>query len=217
VSGHQPPEQVVAFPTGGGHVDVTVQVGEHMTVGWSGCGEHGSVETSPADSWGPLTSSDVSVYTSPRPTPSVRPGEPCCPRPQADGVFSVRYLAQLPGTQVLHGKGSAGSDGDIAVTVTPLTAQESRLVSGVVDSSGLHDHPGPEVVYFQPAGDNPTQTIAKPGADGHFSSRLRPGTYTLTATSPSYNDGRAQCVLKQPVVVSVADIGDVRIVCTERR
>jgi hypothetical protein len=208
-------EQSVAFPRDGDQVDVTVHIGEHITVGWSGCNEHGQITTSPADNTGPLFTSDVSVYSSVRPTPLRRSGPPCCQRPEADGVFTVRYLAQLPGTQVLHGTGSAGSGGDITVTVAPLSAKEGRLVSGVLDTTALHSHPAPDVVYFQPSGPSPVQTIAKP-TDGQFSTRLRPGRYTVMATSPAYNDGRAQCVLHQPVVVDRDDISDITIVCTER-
>lgn len=210
-------EQLVEFPHDGKQLEVTVHIGEHVTVGWSGCNEHGQITTSPADSTGPLFSSDVSVYSSPRPTPSLAPGVPCCQRPEADGVFTVRYLAQMTGTQVLHGTGSAGSAGALSVTVTPLRETEGRLVSGELDSSALRNHPAPEVVYFQPTGDNPTQTIEKPTADGHFSTRLRPGTYTIMATSPAYNDGRAQCLLKHPVVVGQDDVIGLLIVCTERR
>jgi hypothetical protein len=122
----------------------------------------------------------------------------------------------MPGTQILHGKGSAGSDGEIAITVTPLSAEEGRLVSGVLDARDLRSHPAPAVVYFQPSGMNPTQTIAKPTADGRFSTRLRPGSYTIMATSPAYNDGRAQCLSSHPVEVGSADVDDVTIVCTER-
>src|SRR4051812_13329491 len=96
-------EQFVFFPRDAGRVAVTVDIGQHLTVGWSGCNEHGQIRTSPADSTGPLVSSDISVYSSPRPTPSQPSGEPCCQRPPADGVFTVRYLAQLPGMQLLHG------------------------------------------------------------------------------------------------------------------
>ncbi|MDT7539338.1 MAG: hypothetical protein QOI82_2923 [Actinomycetota bacterium] len=209
-------EQLVAFPRDGGRVDVTVHIGDHLTVGWSGCNEHGQITTSPADNTGPLFSSDVSVYSSPRPTPPRPSGQPCCQRPVADGVFTVRYLAQMPGAQVLHGKGSAGSAGDIGVTVTPLSADEGRLVSGVVDTTALHSHPGPDVVYFQPSGVNPTQTITKPTSDGHFTTRLRPGSYTIMATSPAYNDGRAQCLLSKPIDVDRGDVTGIRIVCTER-
>jgi len=131
-------------------------------------------------------------------------------------VFTIRYLAQMPGTQVLHGTGSAGSDGEIAVTVRPLTPAQGRLVSGVVDSSDLRDHPAPAVVYFQPSGVNPTQTITKPTTNGRFSTRLRPGKYTVTATSPGYNDGRASCVLSRPVLVGTEDVTGLKIVCTER-
>jgi hypothetical protein len=131
-------------------------------------------------------------------------------------VFAIRYLAQMPGTQILHGTGNSGSDGEIAVTVEALTPEQGRLVSGVVDSTGLRDHPAPAVVYFQPSGDNPTQTITKPSADGRFSTRLRPGKYTITATSPAYNDGRASCVLRQPVLVGAEDVGGIKIVCAER-
>jgi hypothetical protein len=206
----------VVFPSDGGRLDVAVKVGRHVTVGWSGCQEHGQITTSPADNTGPIFSSDISVYSSPRPTPPRQSGAPCCPRPPGDGVFTVRYLAQMPGLQILHGKGSAGSDGDIAITVIPLSAEEGRLVSGVLDASGLRSHPAPEVVYFQPSGMNPTQTIAKPKADGRFSTRLRPGSYTIMATSPAYNDGRAQCLSSHPVEVGSADVDDITVVCTER-
>jgi hypothetical protein len=209
-------EQSVAFPHGGNREEVTVLVGEHVTVGWSGCGEHGQVTTSPEDNTGPLFSSDVSVYSSPRPTPSQQPAGPCCQRPPADGVFTIRYLAQMPGTQVLHGTGSAGSDGEIAVTVQSLTPEQGRLVSGVVDSSDLREHPAPAVVYFQPSGVNPTQTITKPTTDGLFSTRLRPGKYTIMATSPAYNDGRASCLLNRPVLVGTEDVSGIKIVCTEK-
>jgi hypothetical protein len=215
-SGGGAQEQSVTFPEDGSRIEVTVRVGEHVTVGWSGCGEHGQIKTSPADNLGPISSSDISVYSSPRPTPSLTAGSYCCQRPEADGVFSIRYLAQMPGTQILHGTGSAGSDGEIAVTVTPLTTEQGRLVTGVIDTSRLRDHPSPDVVYFQPSGMNPTQTIAKPTTDGHFSTRLSPGKYTLMASSPAYNDGRAQCVRKQPVDVGQVDIKDIAIVCTER-
>lgn len=191
-------------------------VGEHVTVGWSGCGEHGQIKTSPEDNTGPLFSSDVSVYSSPRPTPSLQANGPCCQRPPADGVFTIRYLAQMPGTQVLHGKGSAGTDGEITITVQPLSPEQGRLVSGVLDSSGLRDHPAPAVVYFQPSGTNPIQTITKPTSDGRFSTRLRPGQYTIMATSPAYNDGRASCVLREPIVVGAADVSGIKIVCDER-
>jgi hypothetical protein len=210
-------EKSVAFPQDGSRVDVTVKIGGHVTVVWSGCQEHGQITTSPADSTGPIFSSDISVYSSPRPTPPRQSGGPCCPRPPGDGVFTVRYLAQMPGTQILHGKGSAGSEGDIAITVIPLSAEEGRLVSGVLDVSALHSHPAPEVVYFQPSGMNPTQTITKPTADGRFSTRLRPGSYTIMATSPAYNDGRARCVSSPPVEVGSEDVDDITIVCTRDR
>jgi hypothetical protein len=209
-------EPSVAFPHGGAREEVTVLVGEHVTVGWSECAEHGTVTTSPADNTGPLFSSDISVYSSPRPTPSQQSDQPCCARPPADGVFTIRYLAQMPGKQVLHGTGSAGTDGEIAVIVTPLTPEQGRVVTGVLDSSALHDHPAPAVVYFQPTGDNPTQTITKPTSDGRFSTRLRPGSYTIMATSSAYNDGRASCVLTRPVVVGPDDVSGIKIVCTER-
>lgn len=208
-------EPSLAFPHDGGRLELTVQVGEHFTVGWSKCGEHGQIVTSPSDSSGPITGSDVSVYSSPRPIPSRQPGAACCPRPEADGVFIVRYLAQMPGTQVLHGTGSAGSDGYIEVTVTPLSAAEGALVEGVVDSSALRRHPAPDIVFLAAVGGDGTQTIAKPTADGRFSTRLRPGTYTIMAASPAYNDGRAHCVRKEPVVVGRKDIHDLTVVCTE--
>jgi hypothetical protein len=210
-------EQSVAFPHDGGRVEVSLQVGEHFSVRWSGCREHGRITTSPEDSTGPLFSSDISVYSSPRPAPSSgAAGVPCCQRPPGDGVFSVRYLAQMPGKQVLHGRGSDGSNGDVAVTVLPLTRAQGRLVSGVVDASSLHQHPRPAVVYFEPSGVNPTQTMTKPTATGQFSTRLRPGTYTIMAVSPAYNDGRAQCILKQAFVVAAQDVHGIKVVCTER-
>lgn len=52
--------------------------------------------------------------------------------------------------------------------------------------------------------------------NGSFSTRLRPGKYTILATSPAYNDGRAQCALRQPVVVGNDDVSGITIVRTER-
>lgn len=39
------------------------------------------------------------------------------------------------------------------------------------------------------------------GADGRYSIRLRPGTYTVSATSPQYNDGTGRCSANAPAAV----------------
>lgn len=208
-------EQSVAFPHDGGRVEVTVPVFGHVTVGWSGCGEHGTVTSSDPDgSTAPASATDVSVYTSPRPAPSeLQHG--CCARPEADGVFSERYTATRPGTVTLRGTGSQGSSGTIVIHVQPLDPSGSRAVSGVVDTSALRAHPGAEFVQLLEKVTNGRVAIALVAADGTFSLRLPPGTYEAEAFSSAYNDGRVRCAARS-VVVGDADVSNVTIVCTER-
>jgi hypothetical protein len=208
-------EQSVAFPHDGSRVEVTIPVFGHVTVGWSGCGEHGTIASSDPDgSTAPASATDVSVYTSPRPVPSGVQGG-CCARPEADGVFNVRYSAKRPGTVTLRGTGSQGSSGTIVIHVEPLGPSESRAISGVVDTSALRAHPGAEFVQLLEKVTNGRVAIALVSADGTFSLRLPPGTYGAEAFSPSYNDGRVRCAATS-LVVGDADVSNVTIVCTER-
>jgi hypothetical protein len=207
-------EQSVAFPHDGSRVEVTIPVFGHVTVGWSGCEEHGTITTSDPDgSTAPASATDISVYTSPRPVPSGL--QHCCARPEADGVFSERYTAKRPGTVTLHGTGSQGSSGTIVIHVQPLDPGDSRAISGVVDTSALRAHPGAEFVQLRETVTNGRVAIALVSADGTFSLRLPPGKYEAEAFSSSYNDGRVRCAASS-LVVGDADVSNVTIVCTER-
>ena len=106
-------EQSVVVPRDGHELSIAVRVGDHFTVGWGGCNEHGRL-TVEAGATGAVTSTDVAVYSSPRPN---RTGEPRSERPEADGVLNIRYVAQVPGRVILRGEGSAGSNGTISITV----------------------------------------------------------------------------------------------------
>ena len=208
-------EQSVAFPHDGETLEVTVPVFGRVTVGWSGCGEHGTISSSEPDgSTAPATATDISVYSSPRPVPSgIQHG--CCARPQSDGVFVVRYTAQRPGTVTLRGTGSEGSSGKIILFVKPFDASDSRAVSGVVDTSALRNHPGAEFVQLQEKATNGRSAVALVSTDGTFSLRLPPGSYEAQPFSSAYNDGRVRCT-SATLDVGASDVSGVTLVCTER-
>jgi hypothetical protein len=48
---------------------------------------------------------------------------------------------------------------------------------------------------------------------GRFSAHLKPGTYRFTATSPSYDDGTAECRASGPVRLRAHEITHVRVIC----
>jgi hypothetical protein len=57
------------------------------------------------------------------------------------------------------------------------------------------------------------QVIA--GEDGAFTLVLPPGSYTLSGTSPQYNDGRATCVA-DPLVVRAGTVTRMNVTCAMR-
>ena len=54
---------------------------------------------------------------------------------------------------------------------------------------------------------------ASAGEDGSFTLVLPVGSYTLTGTSPQYNDGRAECVAAAPVVVREGTVTRADVTC----
>lgn len=53
-------------------------------------------------------------------------------------------------------------------------------------------------------------------AHGSFSVSLKPGTYTITATSPDYGDGDRLCVARNPVRVADGRESPVDVYCSLR-
>jgi hypothetical protein len=46
------------------------------------------------------------------------------------------------------------------------------------------------------------QVSVKAGTDGRFATRLKPGSYSVTGTSPLFNDGRGSCLAQGAFQVS---------------
>jgi hypothetical protein len=57
-------------------------------------------------------------------------------------------------------------------------------------------------------------TTAAVDNDGHFAADVPAGTYTLSATSPRYNDNRSDCHAVEPVNVTQGETSTVDISCT---
>jgi hypothetical protein len=57
---------------------------------------------------------------------------------------------------------------------------------------------------------------ASAAEDGAFTLVLPPGRYTLTGTSPQYNDGHGQCVATAPVVVREGAVTRADVTCAMR-
>lgn len=54
------------------------------------------------------------------------------------------------------------------------------------------------------------------GPDGRFTSELTPGTYTLTGTSPKFNDGKSICQAQTKVVLVEGKTSDTGVLCPIR-
>jgi hypothetical protein len=57
---------------------------------------------------------------------------------------------------------------------------------------------------------------ASAAEDGSFTLVLPAGRYTLTGTSPRYNDGRAQCLATTPVIVRQGAVTRANVACSMR-
>ena len=55
--------------------------------------------------------------------------------------------------------------------------------------------------------------IADTDESGRFTAEVTPGTWTVTATSPSYNSGEGRCFAQEPVRVAEHGVSGVRVVC----
>jgi hypothetical protein len=56
-------------------------------------------------------------------------------------------------------------------------------------------------------------TTLRTDSRGHFSADLAPGTYRFTATSPSYDEGRGECMAPGPVRLRSHATVHVRVLC----
>jgi hypothetical protein len=79
--------------------------------------------------------------------------------------------------------------------------------------SGAHPDPVAGSVSFASGG---RVTKAPAGADGAFTLSLHPGTYDVTGTSPSYDDGKALCRPDGPVRVITTGTATVLVLCQRR-
>jgi hypothetical protein len=100
-------EPTVTIPASGS-TPVTIATGGHVTVGWSRCGEDGTITSD--DDGSILRVTDVS---------STGKGGP---------VFDVRYEGVSAGTVTLAGDGSLGSHGTVVVTVQGSSATPTPVL-----------------------------------------------------------------------------------------
>lgn len=192
-------------------LEVSLTIGEHVSVGWAGCDEYGTITSSdPNSDTAPLAGTDSSGHSVPVPHPSGAPFG----RPEIDGSYLLRFAAQRVGDVTLKGHSHEGYDGTIVVHVLELPASESSLVSGTVDTSGLTSHPTPEQVDIESMPFN--GSVVAVVHDGRFSARVRPGRYHLIALNAAYNDGRVRCT-EQDIDVGTTDVTGLTLTCTERR
>ena len=103
----------------------------------------------------------------------------------------------------------------ISVVVGPGSA---ATVTGVLRSSGGPMGAGQSgllgVIVFESATGQTTTT--KTGSDGTFTTAIKPGTYTVTGTSPQYGDEKATCRATDPVTVSRTGLAGVAVICPMR-
>jgi hypothetical protein len=59
-------------------------------------------------------------------------------------------------------------------------------------------------------------TVARTDGRAHFSVQLPAGRYRFTATSPSYDDGKALCTAPHPVRVAAHQQVQVQVICQLR-
>ncbi|KQZ87424.1 hypothetical protein ASD62_17720 [Phycicoccus sp. Root563] len=70
-----------------------------------------------------------------------------------------------------------------------------------------------EIVFKSATGQT---TTTKTGSDGMFTIAVKPGTYTVTGSSPQYSDGQGACQTDDPVTVSSAGLTGVTVTCPMR-
>jgi hypothetical protein len=128
------------------------------------------------------------------------------------GVFLVAVAVGGVATGVtLRGAGGVerqrpGGPGPASTTVA-VTGQLLRIGGPPgVPAEGV---PGTVVIE---AADGQRITI-RTGDDGHFSTTLAPGRYTVTGTSPQINDGHGTCGTDRPVVVAAGHPTDIVVAC----
>jgi hypothetical protein len=130
-----------------------------------------------------------------------------------DQLLGALQLAPTTGTANTEGSATANP----AVTSpspTPPTNLMTRQLNGRLTMDGGRA-PGisvevPGMVTAQPVDGGPP-TVTETDANGRFEMTLRPGTYRLTATSPSYDAGRTPCTSPGVDVVEITDDADTTV------
>jgi hypothetical protein len=102
----------------------------------------------------------------------------------------------------------------------PATSPSTPLftVPGTLTAVGGPAGTGPtplsgEVSFTAPDGRRWTAHVA---SDGRFTIAVPAGRYTVTAESPSYNDGRSACQTGGPVTVADSTTAVVHVVCPRK-
>lgn len=140
--------------------------------------------------------------------------------PIGRALTALVVLAALSGCSASGspGKPLAGSRGSGSAAPGSASSQ-SLSANGRVDGQVLFvGGPAPGA----PRAVNPGGTVLFTGAvtlkapvhtHGAFSVRLSPGTYSITATSPDYEDSRGVCAGKRPVRVTEGSSASVKVYC----
>jgi hypothetical protein len=134
---------------------------------------------------------------------------------------SVLLVALVALVAAVAGGCSAGhhSDGSpVARSTTTVSAQATTgTLTGKVEyvggPPGTHPRPVAQgTVMFAGAG----QEVAAISEHGRFSAALKPGTYTVTATSPDYNAGHEPCEAMHQVRVAAGETVSTVVFCQVR-
>jgi hypothetical protein len=137
----------------------------------------------------------------------------------AGGALVVLVAAAIAAGPLMTNGGNAVPDVPAA-----SASAASAVPSGAVEVTGALRLVG------GPAGNGPrgvagevhfratdgTTTSAAAAGDGQFSLRVRPGTYVVSGTSPSFGDGTYPCNAAAPVQVPAGGRHDVEVVCSMR-
>ncbi len=184
-----------------------------------------------------FTSKGQSVWTNLTDTISKSPGCPASAAPAAsspvtcqlavvlDGIVQSAPIIQerIPGSAEIAGAFTEQSAKALAAALSsgtlpvPLTIVSD--VTGTLRMTG--GPPGattPGVagsVSFQPLAGGQPRTATADGL-GSFSISLPPGQYSVTGTSPDFNDGRTLCRAEDPVTVGTSKLANVDVDCVRR-
>lgn len=91
-------------------------------------------------------------------------------------------------------------------------------VAGKLQAVGASSSTGPQALAGQITlhGPNGMKFSITAGADGRFSVPVTVGTYTVTARSPQYEGGTADCQASGPVTVTQGVTSSIEVDCQEK-